>query len=127
LVGFGGIGGIAGSLVFRSQDRLTGYKPGLWACLACSLLNIVLVTLLTMKFVRDNKKAKEGKLKIEGSEVSPFVSISRSNANRTNRTASCIQFECLCIANAFYVVHTQEFANKDGRIFGKIVSVIKFS
>lgn len=74
LVGFGGIGGIAGSLVFRTKDAKTGYKPGLWACLACSLLNIVLVSLLTIKFRRDNRRADEGKLEIEGSKVSyPLV------------------------------------------------------
>lgn len=33
LVGFGGIGGIASSLVFRSQDA-PGYKPGMYATIA---------------------------------------------------------------------------------------------
>ncbi len=33
LVGFGGIGGIAGSLVFRSQDN-PHYRPGIYACMA---------------------------------------------------------------------------------------------
>ena len=33
LVGFGGIGGIAGSLVFRSQDS-PKYLPGIYACIA---------------------------------------------------------------------------------------------
>lgn len=32
LVGFGGIGGIAGSLVFRSQDA-PAYIPGIWAAI----------------------------------------------------------------------------------------------
>ncbi|KAK2735023.1 hypothetical protein FQN57_001365 [Myotisia sp. PD_48] len=33
LVGLGGVGGIAGSLVFRSQDA-PGYIPGIWAAIA---------------------------------------------------------------------------------------------
>ena len=33
LVGFGGIGGIAGSLVFRSQDS-PKFLPGIYACIA---------------------------------------------------------------------------------------------
>jgi hypothetical protein len=33
LVSFGGIGGIAGSLVFRSQDA-PKYIPGIWATIA---------------------------------------------------------------------------------------------
>ena len=48
----------------------TGYKPGLWACLTCAVLNIVLVVILSIKFARDNKKQKDGVLKIEGSNVS---------------------------------------------------------
>lgn len=33
LVGLGGVGGIAGSLVFRAQDKPT-YRPGIIACFA---------------------------------------------------------------------------------------------
>ncbi|GMF78997.1 unnamed protein product [Aspergillus oryzae] len=33
LVGFGGIGGIVSSLVFRSQDA-PGYRPGMWTTIA---------------------------------------------------------------------------------------------
>lgn len=63
LVGFGGLGGIAGSLVFREQDAATGYKPGLYASIACALLNIILVLLLDLGFWRANSKAdKEGLL-----------------------------------------------------------------
>lgn len=70
LVGFGGIGGIAGSLLFRSQDKANGYKPGMWACIACALLSIVLVAACDLEFWRQNKKAdKEGKI-LEEHEVS---------------------------------------------------------
>ncbi|GFP59672.1 hypothetical protein ACSS6W_009785 [Trichoderma asperelloides] len=57
LVGFGGIGGIAGSLVFRQQDAATGYKPGMYTCIACALLNIVLVVVCDLNFWRLNRKA----------------------------------------------------------------------
>ncbi|KAJ3497183.1 hypothetical protein NLG97_g2098 [Lecanicillium saksenae] len=60
LVGFGGIGGIAGSLVFREQDKLTGYKPGMYACIACASLNVVLVLLCDLAFKAANSKADKG-------------------------------------------------------------------
>lgn len=63
LVGFGGIGGIAGSLVFREQDKATGYKPGMYACIACALMNIILVLVCDTAFWKQNKKAdNEGKI-----------------------------------------------------------------
>ncbi|KAI1075448.1 major facilitator superfamily MFS-1 [Whalleya microplaca] len=67
-VGFGGIGGIAGSLVFRSQDAPTGYKPGLYACIAFCLFTIVLVCLCDTAFYFDNKKADRGEKELETSE-----------------------------------------------------------
>jgi hypothetical protein len=68
LVGFGGIGGIAGSLVFRKKDQPHWY-PGMYACIACALLNIIIVLLLTWYFKRANAKAEKGEIVIEGSEV----------------------------------------------------------
>ncbi|KAG6158798.1 hypothetical protein E4U48_002805 [Claviceps purpurea] len=65
LVGFGGIGGIYGSLVFREQDMLTGYKPGMWACIACALLVVVLVGVCDLEFARKNKKADRGEITLE--------------------------------------------------------------
>ncbi|KAF1985521.1 MFS general substrate transporter [Aulographum hederae CBS 113979] len=69
LVGFGGIGGIAGSLVFRTQDS-PEYHNGIWACIACSLLNIILVGWLSLIFKRENRKVDAGRLNVDGSEVS---------------------------------------------------------
>ncbi|KAI1421674.1 major facilitator superfamily domain-containing protein [Xylaria sp. FL1777] len=69
-VGSGAIGGIAGSLVFREQDR-PEYKPGFWACLAVTLLNIVLVGILTISFYIDNKKADRGEKELEAEEDGP--------------------------------------------------------
>ncbi|RFU80817.1 phthalate transporter [Trichoderma arundinaceum] len=65
LVGFGGIGGIAGSLVFRQEDAVTGYKPGMYACIACALLNIVLVVVCDLNFWRQNKKADSQGIALE--------------------------------------------------------------
>lgn len=73
LVGFGGIGGIAGSLVFRTQDAATGYKPGMYACIACALLNIVLVVLCDLSFWRQNKKADEQGVALEAHDVSAAI------------------------------------------------------
>ncbi|KAM3445940.1 hypothetical protein NHJ13734_000117 [Beauveria thailandica] len=60
LVGFGGIGGIAGSLIFREQDKSTGYKPGMYACIACASLNILLVLCCDLAFKLANNKADNG-------------------------------------------------------------------
>jgi hypothetical protein len=61
LVGFGGIGGIAGSLVFRSQDA-PGYLPGLYAAMACSGLVIFCVCVLDTIIYFENKKQTQGKI-----------------------------------------------------------------
>ncbi|KIW11866.1 hypothetical protein PV08_09139 [Exophiala spinifera] len=65
LVGAGGIGGIAGSLIFRSQDA-PHYRPGIYAALACNALIIVVVSLLSLQFHRANRKATKGEMVIEG-------------------------------------------------------------
>jgi len=59
LVAFGGIGGIAGSLVFRQQDA-PGYKPGLWACMTGSLIIIIIVAVTDIHFYFANKKQAQG-------------------------------------------------------------------
>lgn len=68
LVGFGGIGGIIGSLVFRKQDALTGYKPGMYTCIACAMLNIILVSICSLTFYFENKKADSGEKALESHE-----------------------------------------------------------
>ncbi|KAB8217704.1 major facilitator superfamily domain-containing protein [Aspergillus novoparasiticus] len=65
IVSFGGTGGVAGSLVFRSQDS-PRYLPGLYACIACNLLSIVVVCILSLYFYISNRRAARGKLVIEG-------------------------------------------------------------
>lgn len=63
-VSFGGIGGIAGSLVFRSEDA-PAYKPGLYACIATTLLTMILVGLLSLDFRRLNGQADRGEKELE--------------------------------------------------------------
>jgi hypothetical protein len=55
-----GIGGIAGSLVFREQD-IPRYLPGLWACITASLITITLTGSLQLYFWKQNKAADEGR------------------------------------------------------------------
>ncbi|CCF32674.1 major facilitator superfamily transporter [Colletotrichum higginsianum] len=67
LVSFGGIGGIAGSLLFREQDK-PHYRPGMYACIACSLLTVILVSLLTLDAYFKNKKADRGETELEADD-----------------------------------------------------------
>ncbi|KAF1816647.1 MFS general substrate transporter [Eremomyces bilateralis CBS 781.70] len=65
IIGMGGIGGIAGAVVFRSQD-VPHYHPGLWACMACALMNIVIVCGLTIRLRFENRRADREGTAIEG-------------------------------------------------------------
>lgn len=67
LVGFGGIGGIIGSTVFRTQDE-PRYHPGIEACMIANALILVIVGLMSVKFWRANKRAENGGKVIEGQE-----------------------------------------------------------
>ncbi|KAH8587437.1 retrograde regulation protein 2 [Bisporella sp. PMI_857] len=67
LVGFGGIGGIIGSTVFREQDA-PKYGPGILTCLIANGLVIIITSLLSLKFWRANKRAEAGGKVIEGHE-----------------------------------------------------------
>ncbi|KAK2017164.1 MFS general substrate transporter [Colletotrichum eremochloae] len=69
VVGISGIGGIAGSLVFRTQDK-PRYLPGLSACLGCAVLNIIVVICLSFYFYYWNLKAERGEVELEESDVS---------------------------------------------------------
>ena len=67
LVGLGGVGGIAGSLVFRTEDSPT-YRPGIYAAIACNILVILLVCVLSVYFTICNRKQARGQKVIEGQE-----------------------------------------------------------
>ncbi|KAJ9604234.1 hypothetical protein H2200_011068 [Cladophialophora chaetospira] len=64
LVGFGGIGGIAGSTVFRSQDAPT-YRPGVWACIVCNIVTVTIVIINSIIFKRQNSRAEKGEVVLE--------------------------------------------------------------
>ncbi|KAL2848419.1 major facilitator superfamily domain-containing protein [Aspergillus pseudoustus] len=66
LVGFGGIGGIAGSLIFRSQDA-PDYIPGIWGAMACQFLLLIVVSSMSAYFWWSNRQADRGEKIIEGS------------------------------------------------------------
>jgi hypothetical protein len=67
LVGAGGIGGIIGGTVFRTQDA-PHYVPGITACMIAAGLIIVVALLLDLKFWMANKRANAGGKIIEGLE-----------------------------------------------------------
>ncbi|ETN40073.1 uncharacterized protein HMPREF1541_04348 [Cyphellophora europaea CBS 101466] len=61
LTGLGGVGGIAGSLVFRSQDA-PEYVPGFIAVIVANCVVVMIAVMLSILFKRRNKLADEGKL-----------------------------------------------------------------
>ncbi|KAL2071999.1 hypothetical protein VTL71DRAFT_11342 [Oculimacula yallundae] len=67
LVGFGGVGGIVGSTVFRDQDA-PKYGPGIMTAMISSGLVILITSLMTLKFHLANKRADRGGKAIEGQE-----------------------------------------------------------
>ncbi|CAG8976274.1 hypothetical protein HYALB_00012465 [Hymenoscyphus albidus] len=67
LVGFGGIGGIMGSTVFREQDA-PKYGPGILTCILANGVIILVVGLLSLKFHLANNRADRGGKIIEGQE-----------------------------------------------------------
>ncbi|KAK0649424.1 major facilitator superfamily domain-containing protein [Cercophora newfieldiana] len=66
-VSFGGIGGIAGSLVFRTEDA-PFYKNGLYACIVTSIANLIIVAALSWAFYIENGKAERGEKELEADE-----------------------------------------------------------
>ena len=67
LVGAGGLGGIIGSTVFRSQDS-PAYTPGIITVIVASVLILIVTGALEWRFWRANKKARMEGLVIEGLE-----------------------------------------------------------
>jgi hypothetical protein len=67
IVGAGGIGGIIGSLAFRTQDA-PNYRPGLYCCFVAAALTIVSVTTTTVYMTVKNKLQAQGRTVIEGVE-----------------------------------------------------------
>ncbi|KAF9885366.1 hypothetical protein FE257_012983 [Aspergillus nanangensis] len=61
MIAGGGLGGIIASLVFRQQDA-PQYRPGIIVVIALQALTIVIVAKNVWYFLRQNRKADEGKL-----------------------------------------------------------------
>lgn len=67
LVGAGGLGGIIGGTVFRTQDA-PHYIPGITACMIAAGMIIVIALLLDLKMHFANRRAANGGKVIEGLE-----------------------------------------------------------
>ncbi|KAM0335130.1 hypothetical protein ACHAQA_000170 [Verticillium albo-atrum] len=65
LIGSGGVGGVAGSLMFRSQDA-PGYRPGIIGSIACGFLVLIVICFNTWYFKRENAKADRGEKVLQG-------------------------------------------------------------
>ena len=61
LIGFGAIGGVFASTVFREKDA-PNYRNGFWAAIGCQLLTLLLLALMTVYFRKKNRQHKEGTL-----------------------------------------------------------------
>ena len=68
-IGFGAIGGIIGSTVFREQDA-PRYVPGLWVTTGLQFFILMILATTTTIFWMENKKVDNGTIKkpIEGQE-----------------------------------------------------------
>jgi len=69
LVGFGSLGGIVGSTVFRSEDR-PGYVPGISVAIGSQVVVCLAVAALTLDFKRQNGKADRGEKVLEEGDAS---------------------------------------------------------
>lgn len=61
----GGVGGIIAGVVFRSKDA-PGYRPGLLTCIVAQAITILIVAKNFYLFRRDNRRADQNKIVIEG-------------------------------------------------------------
>ncbi|KAF1358866.1 MFS general substrate transporter [Lizonia empirigonia] len=59
LTGLGGVGGVAGALIFRTEDA-PSCVPGFAACMTCNVLVILTTGVLTWYFKRCNAQADRG-------------------------------------------------------------------
>lgn len=98
MVGFGGLGGIAGSLLFKEEEASLNYPTGMKGTIIMSSSNIVLVAILAWRLNAANKKSRAGQLKIEGAEVILARRHDSGNADRcTHRTDSSIPYERIAV------------------------------
>lgn len=72
-VGFGAIGGIVASTVFRQADAATGYRPGMWTAIGLQILILIIVAVTTIHFRVQNKRQALGQVIIEGHEAFTYT------------------------------------------------------
>ena len=60
-IGFGAIGGVFASTVFREKDA-PDYRNGLWATIGTQLLTLLLLVCMTVYFKKKNRQHEEGTL-----------------------------------------------------------------
>jgi len=60
-IGFGAVGGVFSSTVFRQKDA-PDYRNGFWAAIGCQLLTLALLAFMTVYFKKKNRQHKEGTL-----------------------------------------------------------------
>lgn len=72
LTAIGGIGGISGALIFRTEDG-PRYIPGFAACMACNVLVMVTVAIMTLYFRRCNRQADRGERILLGDPTFRFT------------------------------------------------------
>ncbi|OBT92571.1 hypothetical protein VE01_09643 [Pseudogymnoascus verrucosus] len=65
VVAFGGLGGIIGGTVFRTEDAPL-YRPGIYACLIANFLIVAISLILMLTLHRANKRADAGQKVIQG-------------------------------------------------------------
>lgn len=65
MVAMGGVGGIIGGTVFRTQDS-PNYYPGLATCFTAAVVTILSVTATTIYMLNQNRKQAKGLIVIEG-------------------------------------------------------------
>ncbi|PPJ60117.1 hypothetical protein CBER1_03121 [Cercospora berteroae] len=65
IVAWGGIGGVIGTVAFRSQDSPT-YRPGLYTCFTCASVTILSVATTTVYMWHKNRQQAKGLIIIEG-------------------------------------------------------------
>ena len=60
-IGFGAIGSVFASTVFREKDA-PDYRNGFWVAIGCQLLTLLLLAYTTLYFKEKNRQHKEGTL-----------------------------------------------------------------
>ncbi|PGH10718.1 hypothetical protein AJ79_05309 [Helicocarpus griseus UAMH5409] len=63
----GGLGGIFASVAFKSNES-PEYTTGIWVTFAVSIVSIILIFVMDFYFWKVNRRAKEGRVLIEGME-----------------------------------------------------------